>query len=125
MKTKILIVEDNLDILELYKIYFTKAGFEVHTSENGLMGVVDIVNLDPDIILLDIMMPQMNWFEVLEAIKNQSSITAPIIVCSNLSQQSDADKALKLWADMYITKSDYEVSEIIEKTNSLLHSQAK
>jgi len=119
---RILIIEDNLDILELYKIYFTEAGFEVFTSENGLIGIVDIVDMKPDIILLDIMMPQMNGFEVLESIKDHSSINIPIVVCSNLGQQSDIDKSLALGASSYITKSDYEVPEIVEQVNTLINS---
>jgi len=62
------------------------------------------------------MMPQVNGFEVLETIKNQSSIDIPIIVCSNLSQESDKQKALDMGAVMYITKSDFEIPEIVDKT---------
>lgn len=87
IKKKILIVEDNVDLQELYKIYFEIAGFEVHQRLDGLKGITEMIELKPDIVLLDIMMPQMNGFEVLEVIKNQSSIEIPIIVCSNLSQQ--------------------------------------
>lgn len=122
-KKRILIIEDNLDILELYRIYFSQSWYEVHTSENGLTWIVDILNIQPDIILLDIMMPQMNGFEVLESISEHSSINIPIVVCSNLWQQSDIDRSLELWATAYITKSDYEVEEIVEKVD--LISQQK
>jgi len=122
-RKRILIIEDNVDILDLYKIYFSQANYEVHTSENGLIGIVDIVEMRPDIILLDIMMPQMNGFEVLESIKDLSTIDIPIVVCSNLWQQSDIDKSIKLWADLYITKSDYEVEEIVGKVDEITHKE--
>lgn len=119
-KKKILIIEDNADIIELYRIYFEQAGFQVLIGVDGLQGIVALLDQKPDIILLDIMMPQMNGFEVLEAIKFQSSIETPIVVCSNLSQESDKQKALEMGVKAYITKSDYEVPEIVKKTQEIL-----
>ncbi len=120
-KKSILIIEDNLDIVELYTVYFEQAGFEVHTSVNGLLWLVEIVNLNPSIILLDIMMPQMNWFEVLESIVKLSDIHIPVVVASNLWEGPDKDMALNLWADMFITKADHEVPEIVELAISVLN----
>lgn len=115
IKKKILIVEDNVDLQELYKIYFELAGFEVYQRLDGLKGITEMIELKPDIVLLDIMMPQMNGFEVLEVIKNQSSIEIPIIVCSNLSQQWDVERAIQLGADAYIRKSDYDGKQLVDK----------
>lgn len=120
-KKRILIIEDNTDILELYKIYFDKAGFEVYVSEDGLTWLVDILSLSPDIILLDINMPQMNGYEVLESLRDQTSIEIPIVVCSSLWQRSDMQRALDLWADSYIIKSDYKIPEIIELITKIVH----
>lgn len=119
-KRKILIVEDNADLQELYKIYFEMEGFEVHQKFDGLWGIAEIVDLKPDVVLLDIMMPQMNGFEVLEVLRDQSSIRIPIIVCSNLSQQTDIDKALEAGADEYIRKSDYDGKQIVDKVVEIL-----
>jgi len=113
IKKKVLIIEDNEDIQELYKIYFESEGFEVKSSLDWLKGIVDVVEFKPDIIILDIMMPQMNGFEVLETLKNHSSVSSPIIVCSNLSQQSDIEKAYYNWADLYLRKSDYQWEQIV------------
>lgn len=115
IKKKILIIEDTVDLVELYKIYFESAWFEVYTALDGLNGITKAVEVHPDVILLDIMMPQMNGFEVLETIKNQSSISIPIIICSNLSKQSDIDKAYNYWADLYLRKSDYEGQQVVDK----------
>ncbi len=114
-KKIVLIIEDNEDIQEIYKIQFESQWFTVITSLTGLDGIAKTVEHSPDIILLDIMMPQMDGFEVLETIKNQSSITTPIIVCSNLSQESDIIKTHELGASLYLVKSDYTWSQVVEK----------
>jgi CheY-like chemotaxis protein len=75
-------------------------------------------------ILLDIMMPDTDWFEVLSIIKKQSSFKIPIIVCSNLSSEEDKEKALSLWASAYIRKSDYEWDKIVEKAISFLDKES-
>jgi len=93
----VLIIEDNEDIQEIYKIHFESQWFTVISTLNGLDGIIKTLEISPDIILLDIMMPQMDGFEVLETIKNHSSINTPIIVCSNLSQESDKHKTFELW----------------------------
>ncbi len=120
MKQKILIIEDNQDLQEIYKSSFEDRWFIVAISNNWLQGIVDAVSEKPDIILLDIMMPEMNWFEVLQTITQQSSIKLPIIVCSNLSQEIDIDKAYGLWADKYIKKSEYTWDEIVDQVIDFL-----
>lgn len=123
IRKKVLIIEDNEDIQELYKIYFESEGFEVKSSTDWLKGIVDVVEFKPDLIILDIMMPQMNGFEVLETLKNNSSISTPVIVCSNLSQQSDIDKAYSNGADLYLRKSDYQWIHIVEKIKKFMEEK--
>lgn len=72
------------------------------------------------LILLDIMMPHMNGYEVLETIKKQSSIQTPIAVCSNLTQQKDIKKAYELWADLFIRKSESSWKEVVWKALKLI-----
>lgn len=120
MTKKVLIIEDNFDIQEIYRFSFEDAWFEVMTSLDWLKWLVDLIENKPDLILLDIMMPEMNWFEVLKIIKEQSSISIPIIICSNLSSDEDEKKALDLGANLYIRKSDYEWSEVVEKVIKFL-----
>lgn len=120
MKKSILIVEDNVDLQEIYRINFEEAGFRVYSSIDGVRGVVEAVEHKPGIILLDIMMPQMDGYEFLQALKNNSSIDSPIIVCSNLSQQSDIDKAYDLGADLYLRKSDFEGMDLVHRVEKFL-----
>lgn len=120
-KKKVLIIEDNIDLQELYKIYFEEKWFEVYSAYDWLRWIVETVEKKPDIILLDIMMPEMNWFEVLESIKNQTSIATPIIVLSNLSKDLDIKKAMDWWASLYLKKSDYDWDELVEKVVNFLN----
>ncbi len=124
-KRKILIIEDNTDIQQLYRYAFEAEGYDVKTSNNGLDGITDAVELVPDIILLDVMMPEMNGFEVLEALKNNTSLKLHVIVISNLTQDQEKQKALQRGADMYLIKSDYEGPDLVAKVSAYLESLKK
>ena len=120
---KILIIEDNLEIQEIYKINFESENFIVNLASDWMKWIVEILNFKPDLIILDIMMPSMDWFEVLKTIKTQSSIKTPIIVCSNLTSAEDEKKALLAWADLYLKKSDYDWEQIVEKAIELIKKE--
>lgn len=115
MLKKVLIIEDNPDLQEIYTIFFESAGWKVYIAGDGMQGIIDVLEVQPDVILLDIMMPQMDGFEVLTTIKEQSSIDIPIIVASNLSQKSDEERALDLGASKFLIKSDYSGEQIVEE----------
>jgi len=120
MKKKILIIDDNQDLQDMFRIYFEAAGYLVYISDDGLKGITQMLDLQPDVILLDLMMPQMNGFEVLETIRDYSSIKIPVIVCSSLAQESDIRKAYELWAAGYIKKSDVTPEKIVEKIGEFI-----
>ena len=122
---KILIVEDNEDLQQIYKFSFESGGYEVKISGNGLIGITEIVDYRPDVVLLDIMMPEMNGFEFLEALKNNTTITVPVVVVSNLTQEQEKQKAMANGADLYLIKSDYEGPDLVEKINAFLDSNKK
>lgn len=81
---KILIIEDNTNINEMYQIAFTQAGCEVRSAYDGLSGITTAAEFHPDVILLDLMMPNMDGFEMLKVLKNNTSLTTKVIVNSNL-----------------------------------------
>ncbi len=112
-----------MTLQEIYKINFEAEWFDVVLAPEGLAGIIKLLEEKPDIILLDIMMPNTDGFEVLRIINKQSSIKTPIIVCSNLSSEDDMKKAFELWAVGYIRKSDYEWEEIVQKTIETLNKQ--
>ena len=119
-KRKILIIEDNTDIQQLYKYAFEAGGYEVKASNNGLDGLNDAIEYQPEVILLDIMMPEMNGFEVLNALTTNTSLSVPVIITSNLSQENDKQKAIAAGASLYLVKSDYEGPDLVAKVDDFM-----
>ena len=121
---KILIIEDNKDLQTIYKDLFTQAGYEVLMSDNGLAGITDAVEVLPDIILLDIMTPELDGYDFLSALKNNTSMRPLVIVCSNLSQQADIDRAMESGADAYLKKSDYIGADLVKAVENLYNNRS-
>ena len=120
----VLIIEDNPDLQIIYKIHFENYGYRVESATDGLQGITDIVGKEPDVVLLDIMMPKMDGYEVLEGLRHNSSIDVPVIVCSNLSQKEDIKKVYASGADLYLRKSDYEGEDLVEKVSEFLETHS-
>lgn len=117
---KILIIEDNKDLEDLFKTAFEQRGFEVALSANGLEGITQAAKKKPDLILLDIMMPQMDGYEFLRALRENTKLKTTVVVNSNLEQEKDQQKALALGASFYFQKSKYTPFEIVEKVSGML-----
>lgn len=103
---KILIVEDNADLRAIYDSLFSAAGHKVKACDNGLTAVTEAVDFHPEAVLLDIMMPEMNGYEFLTTLRNNTSMAPFIVVCSNVSEQNDIAKAMAAGAHHYIRKSE-------------------
>ncbi len=117
-KEKILVVEDDKFLIKAYNIKFTRAGFEVITATDGAEGLEMAKRELPKLILLDLMLPKIDGFEFLKRMAVDESLkNIPVIVLSNLGQQTDKDRALALGAKEYLIKADYSLDEIIEKSN--------
>ena len=121
VKKKILIVDDDPDILELYKTGLEDFGFEVLVAANGQEGL-DQIRVDaPDLVLLDIMLPQVHGLDVLAKIRaDEATKNLKVIVLSALSEQSTIGRARELGIDDYIVKSLYSMQEIISKIKAAL-----
>ena len=119
-KIKVLIVEDNTDLAEMFKTAFEAKNFEAEISLNGIEGITKAAEWKPAVILLDIMMPQMDGFEVLNALKNNTSLESKVVICSNLEQEKDAEKAMTLGANLYLKKSEHTPFEVVEKVGELV-----
>ena len=124
MIPKILIIEDNEDLCDIAKITFESNGFEVAISPEGMDGIVKAMEFKPDVILLDLMMPQVDGFEVLSAIRGNSSMDVLIVVNSNLGEQKDIDHALQLGADEYLQKSDFTPGQTLMRIKELLSAKS-
>lgn len=116
-KQKILIVDDDQFLLKIYALKFAKDGFEVTTAVKGEEAMEKLRDgLDPDIFMLDVIMPSFNGFELLENAKKEKLIeNAVVIMLTNQGQQSDHDKANRMNVDSYILKANTTPSEVLEK----------
>lgn len=120
MNKKILIVEDDEMLSEIYQKKFSDAGFNVIIANNGKQAFEQI-NLasDFDLILLDLVMPEEDGFDILKKIKqDQTTQGLRVVIFSNLSQEEDRQRASTLGAEGFIVKSDFTPQEIVTKVNS-------
>ncbi|KKT57630.1 MAG: Two-component DNA-binding response regulator [Candidatus Giovannonibacteria bacterium GW2011_GWC2_44_9] len=118
---KVLIVDDDVFLLDMYSIKFKESGFSVEIAKNGEDALAKAKSLNPDIILLDIVMPKMDGFDVLREIKqNNIAPNAVIFILTNLGQKEDVDRGLKLGANDYIVKAHFTPSEVVAKVRSFL-----
>lgn len=123
MEKKILIVEDEDALASILSAKFRLEGFAVLIADNGADGLRKIKEWRPDVILLDIVMPKMNGYEVLENLqKNNNKI--PVIIISNSGQDIELEKVKKMGAADYIIKTQIEPGEVAQKVNKLLNISA-
>ena len=111
---KILLVEDDKFISRAYSDGLTRAGFIVAHAESGRDALSLATKNKPDLILLDVILPEKNGFEVLEELKmNKDLKNIPVIIMSNLGQEKDKARGKELGAIEYIVKSDYSMQAVI------------
>ncbi|RLC38253.1 response regulator [Candidatus Falkowbacteria bacterium] len=118
---KILLVEDDPFLLSMYSTKFELEEFKVICADDGEEGLRLAKSSAPTIILLDILMPKMNGFEVLEELK-KDKITRhiPVILLTNLNQKDEIEKGLALGADDYLIKAHFMPSEVVDKIKKVI-----
>ncbi len=121
-KKRVLVVEDDMFLRELCMVKLEKSGYQVDAAPDGQTGVDYLTSREYDVVLLDIMLPEKDGFEVLEEYsKSKKEGKQPqIIMLTNLSEKEQVDKALKMGATDYIIKAHYSPTEIVTKVNELL-----
>lgn len=121
-KAKILIVEDDKYLLNIYETVFTKEGFEVQTAMNGEDGYRQATEFLPDVMLLDIMLPGgMNGLEVLKKLREaQSSKEVPVMIISNLSDDKTISEGMALGASGYFTKSQFNPDDVVKNVRTII-----
>ena len=117
---KVLIVEDEAMMRKSLEETFVEEGFEVASAMEGEKGYEMIKSNGFDVILLDIILPRMNGFEVLQKIKDEKVDHPPIILLTNLGETKDIQRALDLGATTYLVKSDYQLKDIVKKVNEII-----
>ena len=119
-KKKILIIEDERLLLDMYESYFEKAGYEVFTAKNGRLGVEIAKTEKPDLIVTDIVMPDMDGYDVIQKIRGDiTTKKIPILVFSNLGQKEEIKKGIELGADDYVIKTDLTPAELLAKIEEM------
>jgi CheY-like chemotaxis protein len=116
MAKKILIVEDEEIILDLLKRKLSQEGYEISVARDGQEGLEEMRRVKPDLILLDIIMPKMGGFEVMEEMQKDSGLKeTPVIVISNSGQPVEIDRAQALGAKDWLIKTEFDPQEVIDK----------
>ena len=118
-KIKVLLIEDEKEVAELYKLKLTLDGYEVITAENGQEGLDKANSYRPELIFLDIKMPEMDGFEVLKKLRATARTKdIPVVILSNFDEQDLIEKGLTLGANEYLIKSQFTPEDISNKIKS-------
>lgn len=113
---KILLVEDDDGLANVYRMRLETEGFSVHRVPNGEDALAAAVEFRPDLILLDVMMPKVSGFDVLDILRNTpETANMKVVMLTALSQDSDKEKAEKLGADDYMVKSQVVIADVVER----------
>ena len=117
----VLIMEDDTFFQKFYSSKLTESGFQVTVASDGEEGLAKLAQSRPDLILLDIIMPKKDGFDVLKAISVDHSLrTIPILVFSTLGQEQDIQKAKALGAYDYVNKSLLDYNVLLTKVNQVV-----
>lgn len=120
MGKKIVLADDEQLIAVAYRDGLTRAGFEVTVAHDGEEALNSIMSVKPDLVLLDLIMPKKNGFEVLKAVKSDPALKAiPVIVLSNLSTATDETEVRQLGALDFIVKADLSLDDLIARINAI------
>ena len=117
MPRKALVVEDDANIADLLRLYLEKEGFEVRLAPDGGKGITEFERFGPDIVLLDLMLPVMDGWEVCREIRGMSK--TPIIMLTAKGETFDKVKGLEMGADDYVTKP-FEIKELLARIHAVM-----
>lgn len=117
MPKKALVIEDDINIAELLRLYLEKDGFEVSIADNGGKGLSEFERLKPDLVLLDIMLPVLDGWGVCREIRSVSKV--PIIMLTAKGETFDKVSGLEMGADDYIVKP-FEVKELLARVHAVM-----
>ncbi len=123
-KVKVLIVEDEESLAQMYAAKFKREGFTVAVAPDGVGGLEMVSREKPNIILLDIILPQKDGFMVLKELKeNSKTKDIPVIMLTNLGQDEDISRGKKLGADDYLVKASLTPTQLVDKVKDFLNKK--
>ncbi len=121
MGAKILVVEDDHFLVQAYRAKLEKEGFTVETATDGNQALMQLQIFVPELVILDIVMPNKNGFAVLSEMKQMERFkNIPVIVASNLTQVADIQRAKDLDATEFFTKSSMSLDDLVQKIRAYL-----
>ena len=120
---RILLVEDDNSLATVYVDRLEAEGFEVKRVENGEDALAAAESFQPDLVLLDVMMPEINGFDVLDILRNTpKTANLKVIMLTALSQESDKERAMSLGVDDYLVKSQIVIADVIDRIRHTINS---
>lgn len=121
MGPKIVIIEDEPMLLKALNIELLGEKFQIASAQNGVSGLELVEKEKPDLVLLDLLLPRISGFDVLQKMKeNPETKNIPVIILSNLSEEDQVKKALKLGAEDFFIKSNIKLEQIVKKVKTVL-----
>ncbi|HBF67341.1 MAG TPA: response regulator [Candidatus Magasanikbacteria bacterium] len=125
-KYSLVLVEDDEFLASIYQTKFDMEGFKVSIAGNGEEGLKLVEKKMPDIVLLDILLPKLDGFAVLERLKsNPKTKHIPVILLTNLGQKDDVDRGVELGAADYLIKAHFKPSETVDKVRKIIAQSKK
>ena len=122
---KILFAEDDPLLIDIYTIKLREAGFKVEVAKDGKEVLRKLETEEPDLLILDVVLPDIDGWEILKIVKNKLKLTTlKIIIFSNLGQRDEVEKGLKLGAIRYLIKSHYTPNQIVEEIKKIFNEQS-
>ena len=119
---KIAIIEDDLAVRNLYELKLSLSDFEVRTASNGVEGLELVRDFGPQLILLDLLMPEMNGDEMLQRMREQEwGANVRVIILTNISRDEAPSVLRFMHVDRYIVKAHYTPAEIVKVVREVLH----
>ncbi len=120
MKKKIMVVEDEPIIVQLFRINFELRGYQVVGIEGSENVLEKVIEEEPDLIILDLLMPKRNGWDVLEELKaNPKTASVPVIICSVIAKPEDIRRGEEMGASAYVTKP-FELREMVSVVERIL-----
>ena len=117
----ILLIEDDPLLIDIYSTKLKESGFEVTVAEDGEKGLKSLEGAMPDLVLLDIVLPKQNGWEVLSKIRqNDRFKDLKVVLLSNLGQKEEIEKGLSLGADRYLIKAHFTPTQVVQEIQKLL-----
>lgn len=121
MSYRIVVIEDELILLEALRTALSREDMEPIAASTGQEGIDTVKSELPDLVLLDILLPEKDGFEVLQELKNDPTTKdIPVIILSNLSQDEDLRKAIELGAEDYYVKASTDLANLVQKIKNML-----